>query len=221
MDDVRRSLQLGADDRATRDLVLVWLRAAVTDAHRAEAAANSVGSAATNSKAYQDGASKESESMLRASDHPEEAVQLLWDATTLFNQAAVDGRKANTVAPVPAPPPPSTAALQPSPAVDEKAEVMKVLDAYSIAEGGLDAAAVQRIYLKAPGDLKERFDRLKSQRFQLSNVDITVSGAQATAHGVEKVSAVPRNGKEASTPAAKRTFTLMKMNGAWIITDIK
>jgi hypothetical protein len=228
MDDVRQALNLQSDDRATRDLVLTWLKDAVAETRQAEGAAAAVGRGATTSKDYEDGTLRQSEGTLRASDHPDQAVRLLWDATALFGKATTAGRTVAGAAPPPTtaatPPPPAPAAdaRKPEPPpIDEKAEVLKTLDAYVRAEDALDAEAVQRIYTKAAPNLKQSFDRLRSQKVQLSGIEVTVNGTQATAQGQQKISAVPKNGNEFPAPASRRTFTLTKMNGAWIITDIK
>ena len=95
-----------------------------------------------------------------------------------------------------------------------------MLRAYADAYSNLEVAGVRRVY---PGvreaDLAKSFSALRSQRVQIQNESITVTGASATVTCTWATSFDPRVGSR-QTAAPTIMLTLQKSSGGnWIIVD--
>ena len=115
------------------------------------------------------------------------------------------------VTPPTAPPPPQAATEEPA--------IRALLNAYSQAYADLDADAVRRLYPTVNYDLVRRgFGGMKSQRLQIQNARIVVTGSTATVSCQIVTTAAPKAGPQ-RTDSRATVLRLEKRDGGWVIVE--
>ena len=138
-------------------------------------------------------------------------------------------RPAEPTPPAPTPPAPAASA-PPAPApsgaateANDEAGIRRTLDAYAAAFNSLDVRAVRRVQPSLTSDqaamLERAFSDYRSYSVTLSDIRITINGAQATATCRVTRRFEPKAGRPGGNTIAT-TFYLQKAGGAWVIARL-
>lgn len=97
------------------------------------------------------------------------------------------------------------------------------LQAYAAAFSRLDVTGVKQVYPGADeATLRRAFGALRSQQVEIQADQATITGETATVSSTLTASVVAQVGSQAPRRDSRRvTFSLVKRNGVWVITDRK
>jgi tetratricopeptide (TPR) repeat protein len=116
--------------------------------------------------------------------------------------------------------PPATAQTPPvAPAANDENLIRAVLQAYAQAYSALDVDAVRRVYPAVDAAaLTQNFGQMRTQRIQIVNEQVAVTGTTATVTCQVRNHFEPKAGR-VSDPVVNATFRLQKTGGNWVIVQ--